>query len=222
EDDGRQSPPHRGGRLGGGAPPPAVDARLRLAPPPRAPPLRGGKMAASQAHASVPGLVRDPDLAPTVGGHGDDVLSPIGAQLLAGYVLADHSVIATPPAAVETGLQQFDLDRDRLGVGQSVAHRRAPIVDGAIDLYRAIRLAIHDHAIARAAFVFGGGNAVATFDLGLDEDIESVTGAQGQLAAHRGVPDHVLADELRVARLVALIEAHRSGRQGIAQPAVAA
>src|SRR5690606_3503647 len=67
-----------------------------------------------------------------------------------------------------------------------------------------------------------GGNAVATFDLGLDEDIESVARRKRQLAAHRGVSDRVLTDELRIARLVALVEADRSGRKGVAEPAVAA
>src|SRR5690606_25627998 len=124
--------------------------------------------------SSIPRLVRHPDLAPAVGGDGDDILAQIGVDLPPGDILARDPEVAAPPAAVEPGLDQFDVDRLRLGVGESVAHRGAPVIDRAIDLDLAHDLAVLDHAVARAALILGRGNPVAAFDFGLDEHVERV------------------------------------------------
>src|SRR5690606_31004661 len=84
------------------------------------------------AFASVPRLISHPHFAPPVRRHGDDILAPVGIELLPGNVLARDAEVAAPPASVEPRLDQFDLDRLRLGVGEGVAHCRTPEVDRAV------------------------------------------------------------------------------------------
>src|SRR5690606_27301809 len=142
---------------------------------------------------SVPRLVRDPHLARAVSRHSDDVLASVGVELLAGHVLADHAEVTAPPAAAEPTLEQLYIDRRRFGVGQRVAHGRAPVVDSPIDLDSTHFVAIDEHAISRVPLVFCSGNSIAAFDFSLDENVECIASAQCQFAAHRGMADAVLA-----------------------------
>src|SRR5690606_28361383 len=153
----------------------------------------GGARRRAWPRSSVPRLVGDADLAPAVCGNGDDILAPVGVELLAGHVLLRDAEIVAPPAAIEPGLHQFDLDRAALCVGQGVAHRRSIASLGPFGLDRADHLADLDHAVARRALQFGDGERLALLDLGLDVDVESIAGGERQFAAHRRVADTVLA-----------------------------
>ncbi len=99
----------------------------------------------------------------------------------------------------------------------SVAHPRAPIVQvngRSTCRIGSVVLQIRNFRLP-PLFV---GDALAPLDDRADLDVERLAGGEADLRAHRRVADRVLADELRIAAGVALIDADRAGRQRIAEP----